>query len=442
MRKRKCVLIGGVFLCIVLFAGCGRSEKVEIEPSSDVVSADVVPAEEVPAEEVPSGEPDDKISSEMVRNAYMDFLDGAGTIKTAECFREDDADGNIDYLLYGEYTLSELQEAIAEAEGGESTVQYAFWGYPDERELMFLCFKNRDSLALHWTGIIRYEDDGPVLAGSYEAGYRSEATLYDTGYLVYQGSGGAGDYETQLIRIDDKGDQHVERSLRELWSSYAVSWIYEIDPEGNGPEGDYSALSTDFMMRTCVTPDKKYLCVDNSDNSTSEAALIEELSELGVSEISREKMDELFDLSEYTGSEIVWNVANGQETTVAEEPVSVSYGDESELSGADDQQICILDESEYRVIVKLDTTEEIRDLKIYRISMDYIEDEICFWGEELYEKPEMVPGTPFYIQLSFPGDSPSTGISYVDSSNETRYFTLMMSGYDGSLVLDEEKPFR
>ena len=153
-------------------------------------------------------------------------------------------------------------------------------------------------------------------------------------------------------------------------------------------------------------------------------------------------MDELFDLSEYTGSEIVWNVADEQETTVAEEPVSVSYGDESELSGADDQQICILDESEYRVIVKLDTTEEIRDLKIYRISMDYIEDEICFWGEELYEKPEMVPGTPFYIQMSFPGDSPSTGISYVDSSNETRYFTLMMSGYDGSLVLDEEKPFR
>ena len=179
MRKRKCALIGGVFLCIVLFAGCGRSEKVEIESSTDVV----------PAEEVPSGEPDDKISSEMVRNAYMDFLDGAGTIKTAECFREDDADGNSDYLLYGEYTLSELQEAIAEAEGGESTVQYAFWGYPDERELMFLCFKNRDSLALHWTGIIRYEDDGPVLAGSYEAGYRSEATLYDTGYLVYQGSG-------------------------------------------------------------------------------------------------------------------------------------------------------------------------------------------------------------------------------------------------------------
>lgn len=52
----------------------------------------------------------------------------------------------------------------------------------------------------------------------------------------------------------------------------------------------------------------------------------------------------------------------------------------------------------------------------------------------------MTPDTPVAVQLIFPGDLPAYGISYVDAEGSLRRFAIAVSGYDGSLLLEEADP--
>lgn len=51
------------------------------------------------------------------------------------------------------------------------------------------------------------------------------------------------------------------------------------------------------------------------------------------------------------------------------------------------------------------------------------------------ELPALRAGIPLAVPMSFPGDIPNNGFSYVDEQGITRQFTLSMSGRDGSLVI-------
>ena len=42
--------------------------------------------------------------------------------------------------------------------------------------------------------------------------------------------------------------------------------------------------------------------------------------------------------------------------------------------------------------------------------------------------------------LIFPGDLPAYGISYVDAEGSLRRFAIAVSGYEGSLLLEEADP--
>ena len=52
----------------------------------------------------------------------------------------------------------------------------------------------------------------------------------------------------------------------------------------------------------------------------------------------------------------------------------------------------------------------------------------------------MTPDTPVAVQLIFPGDLPAYGISYVDAGGNLRRFAIEVSGYDGSVLLEEAAP--
>ncbi len=52
----------------------------------------------------------------------------------------------------------------------------------------------------------------------------------------------------------------------------------------------------------------------------------------------------------------------------------------------------------------------------------------------------MTPDTPVAVQLIFPGDLPAYGISYVDAGGKLRRFAIDVSGYDGSVLLEEADP--
>ena len=52
----------------------------------------------------------------------------------------------------------------------------------------------------------------------------------------------------------------------------------------------------------------------------------------------------------------------------------------------------------------------------------------------------MTPDTPVAVQLTFPGDLPAYGIFYVDAGGDLRRFAIEVSGYDGSVLLEEADP--
>ncbi len=84
----------------------------------------------------------------------------------------------------------------------------------------------------------------------------------------------------------------------------------------------------------------------------------------------------------------------------------------------------------------------IKDFKILNIEfVEASEDgEIVFTTQEVYKEESLTPDKSLLANLSFFGTIPNNGISYVDDSGTTHYFTVNISGKDGSLILDRFTP--
>lgn len=146
---------------------------------------------------------------------------------------------------------------------------------------------------------------------------------------------------------------------------------------------------------------------------------------------------------------------NTEETTeaadAAEKEESMSTGnlaingtfvDGGTLSTADRAAMIVLEDDQYSMVAKLQATAAVHDLRIYTLDMDFSEAEgIRFRGTQRGQVPALQAGQAIYLKLSFPGDSPHHGISYVDAAGTTHYLSLMQSGFDGSLALGEEAAF-
>ena len=122
--------------------------------------------------------------------------------------------------------------------------------------------------------------------------------------------------------------------------------------------------------------------------------------------------------------------------------VTGTFVDGGMLSAADRAAIIVLEDDQYSMVAKLQATAAVHDLRIYTLEMDFSEAEgIRFRGTQRGQVPALQAGQAVYLKLSFPGDSPHHGISYVDAAGTTHYLSMMMSGFDGSLALSEEKAF-
>lgn len=51
------------------------------------------------------------------------------------------------------------------------------------------------------------------------------------------------------------------------------------------------------------------------------------------------------------------------------------------------------------------------------------------------------PERPLVVRMTFPGDLPAYGVSYVDAQEDVHHLLLDISGKDGSLMLREEPDF-
>lgn len=123
--------------------------------------------------------------------------------------------------------------------------------------------------------------------------------------------------------------------------------------------------------------------------------------------------------------------------------INGTFVDGGMLNAADRAAMIVLEDDQYSMVAKLQATAAVHDLRIYTLDMDFSEAEgIRFRGTQRGQVPALQAGQAIYLKLSFPGDSPHHGISYVDAGGTTHYISLMQSGFDGSLALGEEAAFK
>lgn len=123
--------------------------------------------------------------------------------------------------------------------------------------------------------------------------------------------------------------------------------------------------------------------------------------------------------------------------------INGTFVDGGTLSAADRAAMIVLEDDQYSMVAKLQATAAVHDLRIYTLEMDFSEAEgIRFRGTQRGQVPALQTGQAIYLKLSFPGDSPHHGISYVNAAGTIHYLSLMQSGFDGSLAIGEEAAFK
>ena len=153
--------------------------------------------------------------------------------------------------------------------------------------------------------------------------------------------------------------------------------------------------------------------------------------------------DEVRELSLAMGDATAADAAEKEESmNTGNLAVTGTFVDGGMLSAADRAAMIVLEDDQYSMVAKLQATAAVHDLRIYTLEMDFSEAEgIRFRGTQRGQVPALQAGQAIYLKLSFPGDSPHHGISYVDAAGTTHYLSMMQSGFDGSLALSEEKAF-
>jgi len=90
---------------------------------------------------------------------------------------------------------------------------------------------------------------------------------------------------------------------------------------------------------------------------------------------------------------------------------------------------------ETKVVFRAD--EEVSDFTLLALELRDVDEDghAVFAVTPGFSLPKLEPGAPLAVPMSFPGDIPNNGFSYVDKQGVTRQFSLSMSGRDGSLVI-------
>ena len=170
----------------------------------------------------------------------------------------------------------------------------------------------------------------------------------------------------------------------------------------------------------------------------------DEVRELSLERADAAEEDGMTGSYEEDGTLSAANAAEKEESmSTGNLAITGTFVDGGMLSAADRATMIVLEDDQYSMVAKIQATAAVHDLRIYTLEMDFSEAEgIRFRGTQRGQVPALQAGQPIYLKLSFPGDSPHHGISYVDAGGTTHYLSLMQSGFDGSLALGEEAAFK
>lgn len=95
--------------------------------------------------------------------------------------------------------------------------------------------------------------------------------------------------------------------------------------------------------------------------------------------------------------------------------------------------------SEPQAKILFSTDRAVKDFKVLALAFENVDEngKVSFAVKELYRLDQLVPEHPLAVVMTFFGDLPNSGVSYVGEDGAPRNFAVNVSGEDGSLVLTE-----
>lgn len=126
-------------------------------------------------------------------------------------------------------------------------------------------------------------------------------------------------------------------------------------------------------------------------------------------------------------------------TNPADAIVTVDYAGQNILNGRDRYSKVMIHATQPPEILIVKVSKTVTDFKYFEISLtDCVEDK-CYFDivEEIDSTNSVSPELPVLIGIGFRGSIPDRGISFVDETGTTRYYSINQSGKDGSVFLLE-----
>lgn len=176
---------------------------------------------------------------------------------------------------------------------------------------------------------------------------------------------------------------------------------------------------------------------ETSDVAITEKVAISEESDSSMEEAKgdTDAVDET-DSKNMDGEDTEETSNQVSDKTVCLEGLNVSWADGRKTDLSDYEEVEIVSEK-YTTGILFEASDYVSDFRLYELKMIDVsaDGKPKFSRNKVYGPKEILPDRPLVLNVSFPGDMSAYGFSY-SCNGIDRVYSIMVSGKDGSLVVD------
>jgi len=407
MKIRKSLFVLIVVIVLISLAGCGQNQ--------DALQTQNQPTQETDNNLSPEPGSTESEPEPTATPAEPEFDAARAYLDTLEYFYQFIVSGSTDFdYEYGTVGIGEQASFRTPDEALESTgfaiIDLSGDGLPE----LFIGEIAADSQAVSLLApayaVFALQDNEPAL--TFTGWYRNAYFYHGDGRFYQTGSNGA---------------------------MYSIEGIYKLSPDGLTLNCEHYFFTYE-KDETLSEIGNYYNTSCQSDKAVSVELSDEELAEKRK-ELSSEPVSvELIPFAEYPQ----WKEEHGfgqitTDTTNLLNAIRVDYASDELLANPGTYDEVIIDASDPLAKVVFTANITVEDFKYLEILLTDCVGDMCSFDivEELYSINELRPERPLVIGMVFMGSIPNRGISFVDETGTTRYFSINQSGRDGSLFLLE-----
>jgi len=154
--------------------------------------------------------------------------------------------------------------------------------------------------------------------------------------------------------------------------------------------------------------------------------------------------DELYDLSDKEINDCVFDIPYtpfslyGSEVKESDVPVKITFA-EGKLDRYSDHIELVISSGEYKTQALIVPKDEISNVTVYSITYEDVDEDgnFIYSGKELSSTKIITKDCPLVVTVEFIGSIPNNGITFEDKDGKKYTYAIAESGKDGSLLLEE-----